>query len=149
MNYDNAVKPAKTYNRKGKKPEIVLTCLIPGLEFRHKEDAYVDFYREKLIPHSLSAEGPALAVGDVNGDGLDDIFIGGAKGQAAQLFIQQKEGVFKPLHVPAFIIELDSEDIDAAFFDADGDKDLDLYIVRGGNELPAGEPAAVRYSSDK
>ncbi len=136
--YDNAVKPAKTYNKKEKSLKLFSPALIPGLEFRHKEDSYVDFYREKLIPHSLSAEGPALAVGDVNGDGLDDIFIGGAKGQAARLFIQQKEGVFKPLPVPAFIIELDSEDIDAAFFDADGDKDLDLYIVRGGNELPAG-----------
>ena len=136
--YDNAVKSGKAFNKKEETLKLFSPALIPGLEFRHKEDPYVDFYREKLIPHSLSAEGPALDVGDVNGDGLDDIFIGGAKGQAARIFIQQKEGVFKPLRVPVFIIELDTEDIDAAFFDADGDKDLDLYIVRGGNELPAG-----------
>ena len=136
--YDNAVKSAKTCNKKEETLKLFSPALIPGLEFRHKEDPYVDFYREKLIPHSLSAEGPALAAGDVNGDGLDDIFIGGAKEQAARIFIQQKEGAFKPLHVPVFIIELETEDIDAAFFDADGDKDMDLYIVRGGNELPAG-----------
>lgn len=140
FDYYNAVKPAKKHNKKEKDLKLFSPALIPGLEFRHKEDPYVDFYREKLIPHSLSAEGPALAVGDVNGDELDDIFIGGAKGQAAQIFIQQMGGVFKPLHVPAFIIELDTEDIDAAFFDADGDKDQDLYIVRGGNELAAGNP---------
>ena len=136
--YDKAVKPEKTYYKKEETMKLFSPATIPGLEFRHKEDPYVDFFREKLIPHSLSAEGPALAAGDVNGDGLDDIFIGGAKDQAAGIFIQEKEGAFKHLQVPVFILELESEDIDAAFFDADGDKDMDLYIVRGGNELPAG-----------
>jgi hypothetical protein len=112
---------------------------IKGLEFRHKEDDYVDFYREKLIPHSLSAEGPALAAGDVTGDGLQDLFIGGAKGQPSMLFVQQKDGSFKTLDVP-ILKECYLDVVDAAFFDADGDGDADLYIVRGGNELHAGDP---------
>ena len=136
--YSNAVKPANRYEQEEVNLKLFSLTRIPGLEFRHKEDAYMDFDRERLIPHSLSAEGPALAVGDVNGDRLDDIFVGGAKGQAARIFVQEKEGIFRPLHLPLFIIELDTEDVDAVFFDADGDKDSDLYIVRGGNELAAG-----------
>ncbi len=75
---------------------------IPGLEFRHKEDPYVDFKREKLIPHSLFAEGPALAVGDLNGDGMEDLFVGGAKGQKSEIFIQQKEGAIQTFGCACF-----------------------------------------------
>ena len=114
--------------------------LIPGIAFTHKEDEWVDFYREKLIPHSLSSEGPALAVGDVNGDGLDDLFIGGAKWQPAKIFVQQRNGSFKALDIPLLARERFADDVDAAFFDADGDGDQDLYIVRGGNELLIGNP---------
>jgi hypothetical protein len=119
---------------------LFLKTKIPGLEFTHKEDKYVDFRKELLIPHSLTAEGPALAVGDVNGDGRDDVFVGGAKGQAAKMFVQGKTGVFTELNVPQFRLESNTEDVDAVFFDADGDKDQDLYIVRGGNEQQIGDP---------
>jgi hypothetical protein len=131
---------------KGKEPAIndnlklFSRVEIVGLEFSHKEDDYVDLTRERLMPHNLSAEGPALAVGDVNGDGLEDLFIGGAAGQAAMLFSQGNEGSFTSLQVPLLINDRFTEDIDAAFFDADGDGDSDLYIVRGGNEAAAGDP---------
>ncbi|MDO9339100.1 MAG: FG-GAP-like repeat-containing protein, partial [Bacteroidales bacterium] len=136
----NAGKPVRGNEQDNENMKLFSRTRIQGLEYRHKEDAYVDFNRERLIPHSLSAEGPALAIGDVNGDGLEDLFVGGAKGQAAIMFIQQNDGVFKPLNVPLLINDRFADDVDAAFFDADSDGDLDLYIVRGGNELPVGNP---------
>jgi hypothetical protein len=111
---------------------------IPGLRFTHKEDPYVDFPREPLIPHSLSAEGPALAVGDINGDGLDDVFTGNARGQNAALYVQTRDARFRQVISPLFNQPGLADDVDALFFDADNDGDKDLYIVRGGNEYPVG-----------
>jgi hypothetical protein len=135
----NAKKPPEVIKNEPAVKKLFTPALIPGMEFIHKEDDYVDFYRERLIPHSLSAEGPALAVDDVNGDGLDDLYIGGAKRQPSRIFIQQKNGSFKSLDIPMLARERFADDVDAAFFDADGDGDKDLYIVRGGNELAIGD----------
>ena len=86
---------------------------------------------------------------DVNGDGRDDLFVGGARGQAAMIFIQQKNGTFKSLDVPQFVRERYTEDVDAAFFDADGDGDPDLYVVRGGNMTVHWQSAVVGFVADK
>ncbi len=105
-----------------------------GLEATHRENPFVDFKREPLLPHLLSRYGPALATGDVNGDGLDDVFVGGARGQPGALFVQQAGGRFAPAAAPQIAADSTFEDTDALFFDADGDGDLDLYVVSGDSE---------------
>ena len=106
-----------------------------GIDFRHRENESLDFNRQPLLPHALSAEGPAIAVGDVNGDGLEDLYVGGAKWQSGALFLQQHDGTFRRSDQPAFRSDSLFEDIDAEFFDANGDGKLDLYVVSGGYEF--------------
>ena len=103
------------------------------LPFVHEENSYSDFNKERLIYQMLSTEGPKLAKGDVNGDGQEDVYIGGARGQAGQLFIQ-KNGRFIIKSNSVFEVDKNGEDVGAIFFDADGDKDLDLYVASGTNE---------------
>src|SRR5437867_3562576 len=112
-----------------------------GLPYVHRENDFVDFDRERLIPKLVSTEGPSMAVADVNGDGLDDIFIGGAKDQPGQLLIQQPDGRFVSANEKLFEQDRVSEDLGAVFFDADGDGHPDLYVVSGGSEFSALAPA--------
>ena len=112
-----------------------------ALDFVHHENEFVDFDRERLIPKLLSTEGPMMAVADVNGDGLDDIFIGGAKEQAGKLFLQQRDGRFISTNEALFAQDAISEDVGAVFFDANGDGKPDLFVVSGGNEFSEGAPA--------
>jgi len=105
----------------------------------HKEDDHVDFYAERLIPKMISREGPTGSVGDLNGDGLDDLFIGGATRQSGAVYIQNLQGGFNLKNQPAFTSFQQREDVVSCFFDADGDQDLDLFVGSGGNnKLPTG-----------
>lgn len=111
------------------------------ITYEHQENLFDDFQRESLLPHKMSNLGPASAIGDVNGDGRDDLYIGGAKHNNAQLFLQQTNGQFKPSMQPIWQAESWYEDVSAIFLDADNDNDLDLIVGSGGNEWEAGHKA--------
>ncbi len=106
---------------------------VRGLQFVHEENPFVDFERERLLPHMLSRQGPALATGDADGDGLEDVFVGGARSQSGALFLQHPDGSFRRGTAAAFEAHSGYEDTDALFMDADGDGDKDLYVVSGGS----------------
>ncbi|MEB8327868.1 VCBS repeat-containing protein [Flavobacteriaceae bacterium KMM 6897] len=123
----------KLVNPKAIKPmlqEIKNSSLIA-----HKENTYNDFVYEGLIYKLLSQEGPALAIGDINGDGNEDIFMGGAKGQAATIYTHSGNGKINPIAQKVFEEDAEYEDTAAAFLDVDGDKDLDLLVGSGGNQV--------------
>jgi len=104
--------------------------------WEHRENDFVDFNVQYLIPHVQSTRGPKLAVADVNGDGLDDFYACGATNQSGVLMIQQKNGSFLATDTAVFNADAICEDVDAVFFDANGDKSPDLLVVSGGNQIP-------------
>ena len=106
-----------------------------GLLFKHEENNFNEFDREQLMPHMVSREGPALAVADVNGDGLDDVFIGAAKFVKPVLYFQQANGKFILSKQTALDNDSTYEDIDASFADINNDGFKDLLIASGGNEF--------------
>jgi hypothetical protein len=101
----------------------------------HHENPFNDFSHQLLMPNYLSRQGPYLEVADVNKDGLEDFFMGGAKDQPSQIFLQNKNGTFTNLPQPSMVKDAASEDVAATFFDADNDGDKDLYVASGGYEF--------------
>ena len=133
----NARPPAK----RGAAPLFRANRTVRGLDFRHQENEFYDYSHQPLLPHRLSTRGPALAVADVDGNGLDDVFLGGAHGQPGSLFLQRTQDEFTRASEQVFEFDADSEDVGAAFLDANLDGDPDLYVVSGGGQFKEGDPA--------
>ena len=112
---------------------------IEEFNYKHIENNYLDYEREPLMPERLSIEGPAYVGSDFNGDGIKDIFIGGAKLQSPELLIQNIDGSFKKIKNIVFEQDSQFEDIDAEAFDFDQDGDMDIYVMSGGNEYVDGD----------
>jgi hypothetical protein len=111
------------------------------LSYTHQENKFQDFKTQPLLPHFLSRCGPRLAQGDVNGDGREDLYIGGVKGAAGRLYLQSTNGTWQAQNNAVFQDDAASEDGAAIFFDADQDRDLDLYVTSAGYEFSENDPA--------
>ncbi|MGN6493948.1 MAG: VCBS repeat-containing protein [Agriterribacter sp.] len=141
VNYNNAAGKFEYYSFfLGKKELLEDVSALVKCDWKHKENNFVDFNSQYLIPHLQSTRGPALAVADVNRDGLDDFYIGGAKGQAGTLMIASAANQFTSIDTALFNLNKESEDVSAVFFDANGDGFVDLYVASGGNEYENGNP---------
>ncbi|MEO1713286.1 MAG: VCBS repeat-containing protein, partial [Bacteroidota bacterium] len=114
-----------------------------GVNFQHRENSFSDFDRDQLLIQMFSNEGPRMAKGDINGDGREDVFLGGAKDQAGTLWLQNASGSFDRVKQALLVEDADSEDIGCSFFDVDQDGDLDLYVASGGAEFGSSSGALI------
>lgn len=128
---------------KNKKPVFEQGAELGGVDFVHQENEFVDFDRDRLLFNMVSNEGPCLCTGDVNGDGRDDFYIGGAKNQPGALYVQQKSGGFSKSNMKVFDLDKESEDTDCTFLDVNGDGRQDLYVTSGGVEFSSSSLALL------
>ena len=126
---------AKDYKERKIEKELFFEENRTKIKYTHIENSFDDFEKQVLLPHKLSQLGPALAVGDVNGDKLEDVYVGSASGEISKLFLQTVDGEFLESSNNVWDRHKVLEDIDAVFFDYDNDGDNDLYVVSGGNEF--------------
>src|SRR5258708_257889 len=122
---------------------VLTSASAPGLNFVHHENEFNDFNRDRLLFSMLSTAGPRVAVGDVNGDGLHDVYLCGPKGQSGNLYIQIQNSRFILSNQALFEKDAACEDVDALFFDADVDGDPDLFVCSGGNEFSPNSTALI------
>ena len=135
LHYEEAMVRQRTAGDKAE--AIISQTVVPGLDVVHEEFDYVDFNVQPLLPHKLSQYGPGLTVGDVNGDGRYDLYMGGSTDRSGQLFVQQEDGSFKQDDLASSPAEAYHEETGVLFFDADNDGDQDLYVASGGYEFGA------------
>ncbi len=121
-------------------PDVFEELSSEWIPFIHKEDDFNDLNREPLLPHKLSTFGPCMDVADVNKDGLNDVYVGGAMGQAGKLYVQQPGRIFISHQEELWSQFIRREEVDCVFLDVDGDDDDDLYVVCGGNAYPKNHP---------
>lgn len=114
-----------------------------NIEWTHKRFEYNEFNRESLMVHMRSTEGPAMCTGDINGNGLEDVYIGGARGQAGIFLLQTMDGGISEYQPDSFSADANSEDTDCVLFDANGNGSLDLYVTSGGNSYSTGSSALI------
>ena len=137
--YKEALKP-KTNPSRSKTLFETVNPIDIGINYEQKENNFNDFNLQLLLPQKQSENGHILEVGDINKDGLDDFFVGNAKGSKASLYLQKNDGTFVETNKSLFYSERGYEDTDAIFIDIDNDNDLDLFVTSGGYEFEENNP---------
>ncbi|GAB5401759.1 MAG: VCBS repeat-containing protein [Aureisphaera sp.] len=139
IDYASATNEASPFTKPASKKESTPAESL-GINYQHVENDFNDYALQLLIPQKQSTKGTKMATGDVNGDGLEDFFVGNASGASAAMYLQNGDGTFSPKNESLWNSEAGYEDANAMFFDADGDADMDLYVVSAGYDLKKDSP---------